>query len=70
MIMAASTMAPTAMTIPPSDMMFAVRCIAAKGMKDKRIAVGSTMIATSALRKMPEKEDANQTDDDAFFDQF
>ena len=55
MMIAASTMAPMAMAIPPSDMIFAVRCIAAKGMNDNKIAVGNMMIATNALRKCQRK---------------
>ena len=55
MMIAASTMAPMAMAMPPSDMMFAVRCIAANGMNESSTAVGSMMMATSALRRCQRK---------------
>ena len=49
MMMAESTIAPMAMAIPPRDMMLEVRCRPNIGRKESRIAIGSVMIATSAL---------------------
>ena len=48
---AASTMAPMAIAIPPSDMMFEVTFRYAIGMKDSRTATGRIRITTKALRK-------------------
>ena len=55
MMIAASTIAPMAMAIPPSDMMFEVRPSARIGMNESRIAIGSVMIATSAERTCQRK---------------
>ncbi len=50
MIIAASTIAPIAIAIPPSDMIFALTPCIRMTMNDKRIAVGSVKTATKALR--------------------
>ena len=55
MTMAASTIAPMAMAIPPNDMMFEDNPSALIGMNESRIAIGSVRIATSALRKWKRK---------------
>ena len=47
--MAASTMAPMAMAMPPSDMMFEVSPICFMGMKEMRMAIGMVMIGMAAL---------------------
>ena len=47
--MAASTRAPTAMTIPPRDMMLAVTPMSRKGMKERRMATGMVMMGMMAL---------------------
>ena len=47
--MAASTMAPMAMAIPPSDMMLAVMPIIRKGMKESRTATGMVITGMMAL---------------------
>ena len=48
---AASTMAPMAIAIPPRDMMFEVTFRYAIGMKDSRTATGRIRITTRALRR-------------------
>ena len=50
MMMAESTIAPMAMAMPPSDMMFEVRPSQYIGRNDRRMAMGSVRIATSAER--------------------
>ena len=47
--MAASTSAPMAMAMPPSDMMLAVMPIMRKGMKESRTATGMVIIGMMAL---------------------
>ena len=46
--MAASTIAPMAMAIPPRLMMFAVNPIKYMGMKERMIVIGMVMIGTRA----------------------
>ena len=55
MMIAASTMAPIAMAIPPNDIRFDVRFSPAMGMKERRMAIGSVMIATNAERTCQRK---------------
>ena len=50
MMMAESTIAPMAMAMPPSDMMFEVRPKPNIGRNESRMAMGRVMIATSAER--------------------
>ena len=51
MMIAASTMAPMAIAIPPSDMMLALMPCWCMTMNAIRTATGSVMMATRALRK-------------------
>ena len=55
MMIAASTIAPMAMAIPPSDMMLEVSPNQSIGTNDRMIAIGSVMIATSAERTCQRK---------------
>ncbi len=55
MIIAESIIAPMAMAMPPSDMMFEVRFIHHIGMNERMIAIGRVMIATNAERTCQRK---------------
>ncbi len=55
MMIAASTIAPMAMAMPPSDMMLALMPCIRMTTKAIRIAVGRVKIATSALRTWSRK---------------
>ena len=55
MMIEASTIAPIATAMPPSDMMFALSPIRAIGMKASRTAIGRVRIGISALRKWNRK---------------
>ncbi len=50
MMIDASTIAPIATAMPPSDMMFAVRCCSTIGMNASKTPSGSVRIGISALR--------------------
>ena len=69
MMIAASTIAPIAIAMPPSDMMFAVRCCAAIGMNASSTAIGSVRIGISALRTCSRKTKMTSADDDHLLDQ-
>ena len=70
MMMAASTIAPMAMAMPPKrhDVGGEVEIIH----RDERemMAIGSVIMATSALRHMEKKNDDDGTDNKALLDQF
>ena len=70
MMMAASTIAPMAMAMPPSDMMFEVRCEPEH--RDERENDRNWQRDDRDQRgaDVPEENEADQRDDDAFFDQF
>ena len=55
MMIAASTIAPMAMAMPPRDMMLEVSPSQSIGRKDSKMAMGSVMIATSAERTCQRK---------------
>ena len=55
MMIEASTIAPIATAMPPSDMMFAVSPWRAMGMKARMTAIGSERIGMRALRKWNRK---------------
>ena len=55
MMMAASTMAPMAMAMPPKDMIFEVRPSRYIGTKERMIAIGRVMMATSPERMCQRK---------------
>ena len=55
MMIDASTIAPMATAMPPSDMMFAVRCCSNIGMNARSTPTGSVRIGMSALRAWSRK---------------
>ena len=55
MMIAASTIAPMAMAMPPSDMMFEVSPSHIMGKNERMIAMGNVMIATIAERTCQRK---------------
>ena len=61
--MAASTIAPMAIAMPPSDMMFDVTPVPYIGMKDRMTAIGIVRIGMIALGTVPEKNQNHQADD-------
>jgi hypothetical protein len=67
--MAASTMAPIAIAMPPRLMMLEFMPSARMAMKAISTPTGSIRIATSALRTCSRNRIADQRDDDAFLDQ-
>ena len=69
MMITASTIAPMAMAMPPSDMMFELMPWLYMTMNDISTAMGRMTMATSALRKCSRNSDADKRDDDAFLDE-
>ena len=68
-MIAASTMAPMAMAMPPSDMMLAPSPIQRIGMKASNTATGSMRTGTSVLRTCEQEDEDDQGDDDKLFDE-
>jgi hypothetical protein len=69
MMIAASTMAPMAIAMPPSDMMLEVSPSACMGMNESRIAIGQRDDRHQRRAHVPEEDEADQRDDDALLDQ-
>ena len=67
--MAASTIAPTAIAMPPSDMMFELMPIARMGMNEMRIAIGIVRIGITALGMCHRKIRITSADDDQLLGQ-
>ena len=66
MTIAASTMAPSAIAIPPRLMMLEPMPSACMPAKAISTPIGSVRMATSALRDMQEEQHAHRGDDKAF----
>ena len=67
--MAASTIAPTAIAMPPSDMMFELMPMACIGTKEMITAIGNGHDRNDGARDVPQEDQDHQADDDQFFDQ-
>ena len=70
MMMTASTIAPMAMAMPPSDMMFELMPWPNMTRKEISTAIGRMTMATKRAAQVHQEREADQRHDDAFLEQF
>ena len=68
MMIDASTIAPIATAMPPSDMMFAVRCCSTIGMNARSTPIGQRQDGDQRAARVQQEDEDDDADDDHLLD--